>query len=213
MISPLFKRIWEPEERERLTPLRVTQTTEEVAQPFSGTPEVRKRIGLAPIEPRWAVAVDGIEGAEEELLSLATGYPLHGGEHPLAIHVNRASSLIAARTRRGAGNTILIHPDGVARFDEGLSFSPITPRIRLVFGEGIGTPDRWFHAGEFNQTMNIYTCTDLPRDRLFVAYLGNTALDQPGYLARDDGKFELILLERNEEFLGSTHDFIMSVEY
>lgn len=174
-----------------------------------------------------AIKVKSIAEAEDKLLEMAEvqmtfdaaqvcGNPTFVGDvmAALAIQINRCANLIAARTRRGAGTTVLCHPVHV----EALRAASTSGFARNADGElkkdkkpKVG---RWTFEGTLNGSMKVYSHSKMTKDKLVVAYVGSNAADAPGQLFKDeDGQLYLHILPNTETTLGNVKDYLQGVGF
>lgn len=87
-----------------------------------------------------------------------------------AILINRQANLIAARSRRGAGNVIMMNPKTVNKYlrNCGMAMAAYVDNCDDP-KEKIG---RWTRVGCINSSMSIWTGDHLPEDKVIIAYKG-----------------------------------------
>lgn len=109
-----------------------------------------------PGPERFATVRAAEDAIFADLARMSVYAPYRGGTdvwHSDTIRVNRMSNLIAARTRRGAGNRVLIDRQNLSAFSRDRHFVPTTePR---QFG-------RWAYAGLVNDRIEVWTTDDPP---------------------------------------------------
>lgn len=132
------------------------------------------------------------------------------------IRINRVANLIAARTRRGAGNVVLVHRDDVAKLSTPTTnwFVPAKRYDQTSAGR-IG---RWTQAGIINDSITVWATDRLPPGLkpgyAFVGYRGRQEFDAPGIIARWQGRYHIRTLNRESYSLGDRNDYVgMSALY
>ena len=165
--------------------------------------------------------VENVEEAEDHIIALASKTPNCFSGHaalgcpPLALifPIYRAANAIAAKSRRGAGNTILIHPSKVCRLD-GVEVRGLVSVPRL-HKEQVG---RWRKEGQLTGRMAVYSSPEMPENFAVVAYIGTTdffgskIVDAPGFLSRTDaGQLCFYELQPNSACLGQAGDYVAGI--
>jgi Major capsid protein Gp23 len=125
----------------------------------------------------------------------------------LMILINRRANLIAARTRRGAGNVVLTHPNTVKIFKETNSTAYADTTIAHTFGN-------WTNAGCINSSIVVYTSMKVPENKVIVTYKGPGEMDAPAFFATNfyTDKSYFDFLKNNTQCLGNATDYIGIVE-
>jgi hypothetical protein len=125
----------------------------------------------------------------------------------LPVLICRQANLIAARTRRGAGNVILVHPTRTRLFEESSSaaYSRTTPPEIL---------GNWAEVGCINSSISVYTSTKVPENRIIVVYKGPGEIDASAYVSGvlETGKYYYGVLENNVSALGNFADYVGFVD-
>lgn len=205
MLSPLF-------------PHTYTDQTHSIRAVYN---DASSKIGVMvrPVLASDAVPVENITAAEEKVFALAevgqtfdvsqiSGNPTCIGDAfvALAINILRAANLIAARTRRGAGNAAFMHPKSLAILKE---ISTDT------FTEGNGDKSgRWIEAGMLSG-VHLYVSETMAEDEVVVVYQGsldNVLVDAPAALFRDGENFSLYVLPSTETTLGDASDYVQRIK-
>jgi hypothetical protein len=123
-----------------------------------------------------------------------------------AIRINRAANLIAARTRRGAGNVVLLHADDLSLFSlfqcKSASFAP---------AGSARTIGRWTEAGSLNNCIAVWTTTALPasiaRGTAVVCYRGTSETDCAAFIAEDGDAFGVVIKDASTYRLAASSDY------
>lgn len=122
--------------------------------------------------------LDGVEKlALDHILANAEVMPYRAS----TIEINRASSYIALSTRRGMGNTVLIHPDTLRDLIEETDpeYRSIFPRWNPVVEQIAGWTKEF--EGEYDPATRhiiFWSKQVMPRDKIVVLY-ANNAIDSP----------------------------------
>lgn len=106
----------------------------------------------------------------------------------------RMSNLIAATTRRGAGNTILIHPDDLPRIQA--SQDDATKLQYSCFNEYALD---WKYVGNVAMGSRIFTRPDMPRGKMLIFYSGSAEFDRAAVIQNIGNEYKLFL---NKDHLG-----------
>jgi hypothetical protein len=187
----------------------------EIARHYSGSggqsvlpPVAGKRLKLVLKTVETDRAVSSIEEAELAVLNLtyqSTNVMRFDGKRhgscvgdinaAFAILINRAANVIAARTRRGAGNLVFMHPDSLK-----IITSMTTNAFRASSEEE--TVGLWAMAGVLNGCMVVYTNPDFTMDRAVVVYQGWIG-DGPAQLLNRDGKTFLAIHDNALDYVGT----------
>ena len=137
----------------------------------------------------------------------------------LGILINRASNLIAMRTRRGAGNTVLMHPDDIACLELAATsvFATTYPGDGPAFG-GTETAGQWTLCGTLNRHLKVYS-GPVPRGVAIVLYKGESTienvcdLDAPAvYSVTDRGEKYLTVATSTPTTLANFADYFQIIE-
>jgi len=95
----------------------------------------------------------------------------------LIIAINKAANDIAANTRRGAGNWIVVSPTTLARIQE-VAYRNMSPRDMFVAAEEPSAGTDLKFVGTLNKTMKVYVNMYATDDEILVGYKGvNGELD------------------------------------
>lgn len=127
------------------------------------------------------------------------------------ILINRAANRIASRTRRGAGNVVLVHEDDLPLIT-GTGLNSFQP------GESARTIGRWTNVGTLNHCIEIWTTPDNPpgftRARgwrsALVGYRGNE-MDAGGYIAETPTGYGFVSLPNSPSSMGNMNDYFQMV--
>lgn len=95
----------------------------------------------------------------------------------LIININRAASLIAARSRRGAGNFIVVSPITLSAIQS----SPFSVFKSAAPDETIDSTLTLKYAGTLNGTIKVYTSMTIG-DKVLVGYKGGSGECDTGYI-------------------------------
>lgn len=168
-------------------------------------------VRIEKIQPESGIPTTSLEHAEDQLLgkldttedillSANKNSPDQAGT-AIAISILRSSNQIAARTRRGVGNGVLISPNTYEILNKSNSFIPTS------IMEKIG---RWTNVGTINHTINVYV-GPVDDNTFTVFYLGAAAevLDGPAAVSYANGEMYLNVLENEPCSLGNFQDYIV----
>ena len=148
------------------------------------------------------------EGQTMEVPSVASGGNTLGDHYAaLAIYINRAANIIAARTRRGSGNVALMSPKALAILSGATTsaFKMLTP---TADNEG-----RWKHAGTLSATIQVYTSEEMDENTIIVAYVGasENGGDGPGEVFKTEDGLALYVLADDPSALGNAADYLQKI--
>jgi hypothetical protein len=151
--------------------------------------------------------VENIDVAEEIVLSNLEKQGLTWDSKdeqaaPLGLTINRAANNIASRTRRGAGNVVLMNPHDVEYLAE-YSHSWYSNTANEWLG-------RWKHVGDLSTMLSVYACDDQPVGRVVVAYVSEH--DGPGMVFEENGQQWLYVLDPTSETLGCATDYMVRID-
>lgn len=178
--------------------------------PHSAIPMLN--ISLVALEPTRPIR--DMRHAEDIVFGLGTGrqiyekapiggVPCVGDCYPaLAILINRGANLIAAKTRRAAGNMAFMHPDAAQILREHTS-----QYYKLSTGEMIG---RWTKSGMLNNQIVVYTSPTHDRDSVSVVY-ANGPHDGPAQLVCYEGQNHICILPDLPDALGNAGDYVQKI--
>jgi hypothetical protein len=100
-----------------------------------------------------------------------------GDEHAaLAVQINRASNLIAQRTRRGAGNYAVVSPTTLT-----LLQSATTSAFARTTEGTFEAPTNTKFVGTLNSAMKVYVNGYATTDDVLVGYKGSSESDAPAF--------------------------------
>ncbi len=182
---------------------------------LQGSPGNRLSIKIERVTTTDCQPVDGIETAEDIIMNLVTPV-VHEVDVPeeqlpdhyagILIQALRYSNIIAACTRRGQGNVILMGRDVLKKVDDAyrsLGKEGYVPRTPEMVG-------RWEKVGTVMSSIELFTGDAIPEDEVFIAYVGaGTAIDGPGGLIYDDnGDLFLRIVSNNTSALGNASDYV-----
>jgi hypothetical protein len=211
---------------EQITAALFNPNTEGLTRKLTGVPGNRLQIVPLPVNVSQAHAVDSVAAAEDEIMALALAEakvfdldmvgPDKVGHDPariadhyaaLSIMINRSANIIAARTRRGAGNIVLVSPKGLDVL-AGASISAFARTSSSV--EDSETFGRWTAVGYINSSMRVFVSDEMDADTVIVAYVG-TPGDGPGELFKTDDGYALHIRDNHPDSLGNAHDYIQRI--
>lgn len=122
---------------------------------------------------------------------------IHKDQIPIVL--NRKANIIAARSRRGAGNIALVGKNVVDLLRTNIG-------THITEGEKIG---EWTEIGFINSCITLYTGASIPDDEVFVAYVGSGhTIDGPAGLLVDGDEMRLFTLENIANALGNAEDYV-----
>ncbi len=197
------------EEPESFSPFDLARAYSGEVRCLNGRPGAKLGISLVKITSENCPEVKSIEAAENTVFDICekadTIYVPDQLIHLTTI-ITRSASLIASRTRRGAGNKVFMHPDIVANY---LMTKPISLSVSAPIEIGL-----WTLAGKLNGCMDVYTNPDMQRDRVYVVYSTDTNVgpDGPAQLIAHEGKTYLYLLPEEKTSLGWARDYILRID-
>jgi hypothetical protein len=100
-----------------------------------------------------------------------------GDEHAaLAVQINRASNLIAQRTRRGAGNYVVVSPTVLT-----LLQSATTSAFARTTEGTFEAPTNTKFVGTLNSAMKVYVNGYATSDDILIGYKGSSESDAPAF--------------------------------
>lgn len=136
----------------------------------------------------------------------------------LPILINRQANLIAARTRRGAGNAVLMREDDFDRTFGRPDFHVTSAYKAIEQDKHIG---RWRERGTLNSTITLYTTNNPPPSfrsgYVMVGYrgkgliVGHNEYDAGGYIVSALGHHFPVVLPNSESTLGNGEDYFGAV--
>jgi hypothetical protein len=157
--------------------------------------------------------------AEEALLKIVNlppvkTWPPFGGasDWPVAnrIRINREANWIAARTRVGVGDRVMVHVDDLGLLSEGRAdvFDTIY-EDRPNYG-------RWTLEGVMNKTLDVYTTDRLPaglsRGQALIAYRGDSEVATGGFIAWDGERYAIAYRRPHPDGIAKASDFFGLVQ-
>lgn len=145
------------------------------------------------------VPVEDIEFHEDQQVCGCSGH--HLSQIPLMM--NRKANLIAARTRRAAGNVVLV----------GSEIAELLSNKEWISAFNASTEEeflgRWKKIGVVNGCMVVYSSDAIPANEVFVAYVGSPqAIDGPAGLLVYGDAFRLHTLQNIETAMGNATDYV-----
>ena len=172
-------------------------------------------VAMKPVKYEECEPVLDINEAEDRILALVEPieHEVEVGEHNehtvyagILIQAMRYCNMIAARTRRGSGNVILMGRD---------VFAKVEAAYKEIGSDGYlaGEPElvgRWEKKGVAVGGMTVYVGDAIPADEVFVAYVGpGTAIDGPGGLLKnDEDKLHLFLMDNTTSTVCNATDYV-----
>ena len=141
----------------------------------------------------------------DQVSSINTDTPKADIYAALIILILRGANLIAARTRRGAGNVVLVNPEDLHYFKEA-SLSAFSS-MNTGFGETLETIGRWDFVGTINNTLKVYT-GPVQKGRVVVLYKGAPLGDTPAVYSEHEGQGWLTWMQNSTESLGNADDYV-----
>ena len=169
-------------------------------------------------------------GTALDFNALAAAYtPSYVGDRHalLAIEINRAANRIAARTRRGAGNYIVVSPEALTIL-QSASTSTFARTTEGSFEAPVNTK----FVGTLNGTMRIYVNTYASDDNVLLGYKGQGEIDAAAFycpyvplmssgVVVDPGTFEPVVsfmtrygyveLNNTASSLGNAADYVSKI--
>lgn len=124
----------------------------------------------------------------------------------LALLIFKSSYLIAARTRIGAGNTVLMNKEDVFYLKEA-PFNPLVISDNNIINEDTGS---WAIEGTLNNSITVYS-GPVPRGKIVVLYSGIAASNSsrvPAVYSEYNNQKWLTLIENTPETFGNAMDYI-----
>jgi hypothetical protein len=207
--------------REQLSDLLFKPNADGSPKKFEGQPGNRLRIVPLPVNVSQAHAVDSVAAAEDEIMALAlseskvfdldqvgTNNDLINDRYAaLCIIINRSSNIIAARTRRGAGNVVLVSPKGLDVLAGASTSAFARTSSSIEDNEVFG---RWTAVGYINSSMRVFVSDEMDEDTIVVTYAGNVG-DGPGELFKTEDGYALHIRANHSESLGNACDYIQRI--
>lgn len=205
-----------PKPEENLSPMEIAKTFTGVVGAVPGN---RLTVNLDSVVFEDCEAVESIEEAEDKIFGLVEVHELilHEGNprgtyvgdamasvSHASIHLARMANIIAARTRRGAGNKMFM---GSALFAELVAKTipgTFVPTVEKTEG-------RWTLKAIVNGTISVYVNDSFNEDEIAVAYVGPDNIDGPGAIIKKDDSLGLYVLPNTADALGNAADYISRV--
>lgn len=176
------------------------------------------RLQILPTTEIPQIAVSSLEEAEDLVVQFYTDRTINvvfdpskvAGENveladkyaALAVLINREANLIAARTRRGAGNVVLLN-------EEDANYLRIASTSAFSSGpfpdEPVATIGRWSQIGTLNSTIKVYA-GPVPKGKVVVLYIGGNS-DVPAVYSEHEGQGWLTWALSKSTTMGNAEDF------
>ncbi len=162
-----------------------------------------------------AELVESVDDAENRILAMAGTEARWidmsgccGGDIPTSIIINRGCNYVAARTRRGAGNVVLMNPVDVE--------TRVEASRHLQFEDKPTYVGRWEKVASMQEgQVAIYQSADIPQGTMYVAYCNKSyekTADGPGVLLEREGQYALHL-KTNPDFLNQTESHVLRFKW
>jgi len=177
------------------------------------------RIFPMEVDPVDGIMVNSIEAAEDTVLAeigspyavfdpaRIAGPDVYSGDIHAAFPVmlNRQANLIAARTRLGAGNLVLVPPNGL-----NILVSASTAAFSKSTTDQSRQMGRWRHAGMLNQSMDVWVGDHLPMNCAYVVYAPQSGYGHAVVVRTASGLY-LHMAKSTSKTLGNMADYFGSV--
>lgn len=227
-MSPLFNRI----HQQTTKMVRVCYTPPAIdtsppvemrdgAMILKSAPENRLSVTLVEISENNTQPITSVADAEDQIIELARSSPhvtydfdlVQGTTEEdrlvvISILINRQANQIACRTRRGAGNVVLVHPRVTALLQKASTSAFCTNEPLEEHEEIVG---RWRHVGKINNSLWIYECDAMDPNGILVAYVGpstDETFDAPGAILEQNGVSSLFVAPDIENTMGNARDYL-----
>lgn len=164
--------------------------------------------------------VNSVDEAERYLISIVDPLPITIGSLPGPrflgdrvspfIYICRQGNLIAARTRRRAGNVVMVNEFTLEKFK-------LEPggALQLLKDQEQTTKGAWTKKAIINNYMDVYVSDRMKDGEVFVTAIGpdSSLVDGPAALLEHNQVMKLFIIRNIETSIGNAQDYMSKIQF